>query len=328
MKNERPFNTRRLRWLSLLAFCVLLACGKPPTGNTSTTPPPGAALQTEMQALRSAHALSDTFADLVRKGPETVTTAIFLAMQLSQKSALVTFGTVKQSNKTGQFSYAATPKDRLILDIRGRRSIFRIDKLKGKMDGSSQDFLYNEHTLGYTLTDDGDSNLFVQSTLSKGQWSFSAKGKLDHEDWTYSVNLDGTGTLQQTVKPTGSQIVWDALLSGTVARGDLSLQLKHKRLWTLTTSFQPTQTLTSWKESWTHSMTWNKERYVWKDCRSERVFVDGKPQKPESDWKTSGTLLKNENAFGSYKLDVTGGKIRLQLVLPDKEVLEWRLWDK
>ncbi|MBI3416783.1 MAG: hypothetical protein HY043_15950 [Verrucomicrobia bacterium] len=264
--------------------------------------------------------------------------AVFLASQLGAGGAqLVTTGTLSQQGQN--WAYSPSPNDRLVAQFAtGTNVQFYITRVQGDFSIDVNVFLRRPHNFDYRVVTPGVADLTFISDAGTGTPSFQAKarGMFIWNQVSYDVDLTLSGTYQyesELVLLTGSSLLTDAMITGTVRAPGFSLVASQRRRYESViaqvnfggaTRFDEAVSDQDWIDN---TLTLGADTYKWVNATKQKSFKNGTPSSVDIYWQAAGSVLKNGQAYGVYKFGAStaSGYVMFYLALPN-DVVQLELW--
>ncbi len=261
---------------------------------------------------------------------QTVVKAVYGATMLSGGALtgqIVNTGTLTQVAGTLRFRYSPEPADRLVVKLVNGTHEFQIKGVKGNMKAvSAEAFLDADHVLHYRHRVPGRFDLDVKVRNTGGKFSGSVEGTFTHEKRDYKTKLESSGSSSYQSGFGGFESRADYKLSGKVTAKDLHLDVDEHHSFIMVS--QSRSVAHQATDVCNNRLKFGGDTFKWENARFIKAFRDGKPSYPHRDWKASGKILKNDKAFGTFKLsrkalprDVkrkVRGLVLIQLVTEEK----------
>ncbi len=222
----------------------------------------------------------------------------------------VKHGTLKQT-MLGGFSYQSTPTDKLVLVLKDATHEFEIQNVEGSMQAQTPAaFLNANHRIDYVHRVPDVSEVTMKVNRIGMGWASHIEGWYVDEGERYELALkaEGGSYFEQGGR-SGQESKTDYKIKGEIESKGMKLTVDERHFFQLVTI----------GEAVTHSIDENRNtlvtggtEYRWVDTSVTKIFrtVAGRMM-PVFDaaekWKVAGKVLKNDKAFGTYKLGV-GGK--------------------
>ncbi len=256
-------------------------------------------------ALKYALMIPNDVENAARQSAIAVVWGVFFAsIQGGGGQKIVTTGTITQS-ATNQFTYAATPTDRLVVQpAQGKPAEFTGIDLQGSPK-SPNDFLSNDHSITFTVKIDGLGELTLQQ-VSQGRASQArATGTYDDGTRRYKFDLASTGqTAFENSSQSGSEYDDDEQITGSATGDDLALEVAESWHYVDVTPMRET--------SHDHEATQAVRKIASKisiggktytaGCQFSKEYADGKPNLDDTGFGASGEIDSDGKTIGQCKM--------------------------
>jgi PKD repeat protein len=232
--------------------------------------------------------------------------AVYFATQQTGNTALKFAGTITQS-ANGNFSYSATPTDRLqILFNDGLRLEYFISNLQG--DFSQPDgerFIRKAHTFSYRLVTSEGTDVTVSLNRANGIFSNTVTGQLVDADITYEVNTTTAGQVISDINPPGVNFESSERVTGTISSQGFSVTLDETFRYHLVIFDDAIEDI---EKTINNRWTIGSEQFALADARIFRTFKNGLPAELDS-WNLAGQLTRNGQVIGGLEFKQTATSI-------------------
>jgi hypothetical protein len=162
----------------------------------------------------------------------------------------------------------------------------------------------------------------------------TVRGSLVASNTTYSVDLALNGEYRFESDTSGSSLLNDYLVTGSVTAAGYELTVQQRRRFELVvaqvnfggaTRFEDA---TSDQEWLNHTLRVGNDTFQWVNASKQKSFKNGQPSSVATYWQASGGVVRNGAAYGSYELRTEPllGSLTFYLVLPGQaiELESWR----
>lgn len=265
---------------------------------------------------------------------EIAAQGVFLASQLGAGGLqLVTVGTLRQ-DASGGWQYSPTPTDALTVQFAAGTNLnFYVTRMQGDFSVDATTFLRRSHTFDYRVVSPGGTDLTFTSDVGTGTPSFraTARGTLGWKGVAYAIDLRLTGEYQFNVDSTGSAMLDDYQVTGSVKAPDYTVQVNQRRRFEMVVAAVNFGGATRY-DSATADQDWinntlqvGADTFQWVNVTKQKSFKNGKPSSLDTFWKTGGVVLRNGQPFGTYELRPDLHFLRFFLVLPNAAI-ELEAW--
>lgn len=330
-----PSLRRAALFVALLASVALTACGGAPecggtdcggsggfsgTGGSSGTGgglgaggdsgTGGGSQSGGAEAVKRAIGMPATVLALGGVATERGVEAVYLASQANGN--MMTYTGTLQQQANGQWSWAQTPTDRLVLRFNdGATNDYVWTTFQGDVTGSVQDFLDRAHSVAFGFTTSTGAQLQVQDVDSGSATQGSVVGTLVDGDLSWSIDVSRQGTRQSEVDSNWAKTERNETFGGSIksAAADITAD---ERLWTLTpyASGLLVQNLIR-----TVNDTGSDADGAWgvQDFKVKKAFNNRVPTEVDTYWAAQGSVLRAGAVVGQVRLNRTAVSIDVVL---------------
>ena len=226
---------------------------------------------------------------------------VFMASQAAGLGEPVTTGTLTQQGQG--FAYAGAPSDRLVVEFSDGTTIdFWIEEISGDSTSAAA-FLNNDHVLEYRVAVDGKIDMTFESRRQGGALGAGAVGSYVYEDVEYDIDLAMAGTYYFESDSTGTHFRDEHRTTGSVTASGYDLDVDETWYFELVTSGGGSAQAASRTVS--NSLQLGDDTFDWVDVATKKSFSNGKPSQIDTYWDATGDILRNGEAYGTYRLDLT-----------------------
>ncbi|MBI5495281.1 MAG: hypothetical protein HY904_09635 [Deltaproteobacteria bacterium] len=245
--------------------------------------------------------------------------AVALATQATGATTVV--GTLTESAAgSRQFTYAATPTDRLRITWGdGTINEFTITTLQS-MATTYDAFFDADFAIAYRFVKPGDTDLTVNGSRSNGTLSGSVQGSFTLEGVLYTVQGNRTGTVVAAVDSGYAESTSEETTTGTLTATGFSETLNEYRLGHVlvyngvTTQNYQRHTSSSW--------TRGGVAFAFVNARVHRAYVNMRPG-DAAYWLADGALLREGVQVGGVSMQNNGVTIDVVLTVDGQtQILE------
>ncbi|MCB0061143.1 MAG: hypothetical protein KDE19_03475 [Caldilineaceae bacterium] len=293
----------------------------PTATDASPTPSPTATIIAQPTDVGIAATMGVTVSQRLQSDAGTLrygaVSAVFYASQTANTGGTVTTGTLTVVGPN-QFTYAATPTDRLHLILAdGRTMDLYVTTLTGTNGSSPDAYLNNTHHFAARIVtgapgDAPDPNVTLPpnadidlvSTLANGITGLTVNGTLDFAGTPHTANLTADGSVFFDSSGGSIHTISTYTVTGTIDGDALGLTVaeryRNERIADSRVSVSTADTRIN--NTWSYA----GQRYALQNGLIRRSFQDGYVNESEIDsyWHASGTLLQNNQAIGGLGLSL------------------------
>ena len=230
--------------------------------------------------------------------------AVELASVLAGTGQLMTSGTLTQVGAS--YTYAPEPTDRLVVVLLdGRRFELTVSQAQGDFSQGSSGFFAADHQYAVRVVLGDELDINLSSSQSAGTRQIGVQGAWATGGVVYTVNGSISGTTYFQNDSAGSQFNTQTQTTGSITTPGFSTQLNESWTYEMVTSTgsgggsasAATRSLANVVELAGHT-------YTWDNVSVQFSYKNGKPSQLVDYWQASGQVLKDGQAFGTYRKDV------------------------
>jgi hypothetical protein len=232
-------------------------------------------------------------------------------------TSVVTTGTLTQQG--AQWTYAAQPTDRLVIDNDGLPDAeLWVHTVQGDFT-SVDDFLDHSHELDFDVVIADVVDARLHSVRNGGQIASTAVGSFVHEGVRYDLDVAIQGSDYFESDSSGVYSTIDTRTTGTITREGFALSIDETWAFELVSSGgAPVQ---SGVRNVASALELDGARYQWIGVVTQTVFDGGKPTDLDGFWRADGEVRRDGAAWGRYRLNPNaigdeGGYISIALETP------------
>jgi hypothetical protein len=249
---------------------------------------------------------------------------VAMATRLSGTGRLTTTGTIRRDGDG--YAYAPEPRDRLVVPHpRGGTVDFTFHDVRGSSDGVEA-FFNGDHTLSFTARREGEVDARFSSTRAGDRHTATARGRLTVDGTEYRIDLEYAGRSQAVVDGPGGEIRRTITTTGTVETDRARLRVDETSEM-VGASADVRDGLGGRAHSTTRRIRSRLEvgddTYLWNDVETRTSFRNGRASNVDGFWRAEGSITRNGQPYGSYRLRATDAEVQIRLHVPgDSTVLE------
>lgn len=228
---------------------------------------------------------------------------------------------------TGTLSYSASqaetydpsPQDRLrVVYADGGAIEFRFFTIQGYADAGADEFLNSDYQLDCRATAASISDLRVVANRTGSIVSVASSGSLSFAETVYEIDVETTSDIYFESSFGGSEYRSSTTLAGEATSNGFALQFDESLFYHLVTSGSDSASL----NQRTTNSQWQSQgsRYTLQKGWLTQSYKDGKPSRLQSEWRTSGTLQRDNRAWGDIKGELTDDYFHVQATVAGQTV--------
>ncbi len=246
--------------------------------------------------------------------------AVFLASEINGGTQLITTGTLTQSSSNpNQFTYSATPNDKLRLSFTNGSTVdYTVTAFNGDFTSDAANFLRSSHSLGFRMVITGVADFTVSSQQTSTSRQASIRGSMTYENTPLTVDMTMQGSVYYEA---GTSPVYDVdeMLQGSITASNLSISIDERRIYK---SLYVTKFVQQTTRTINNIWTVDGVEFTMLNAVMKWVLADFKAVDLDTFWsQTSGVLTRSGASYGQLLFGTEAGQAIIWLQIGSEKII-------
>lgn len=246
--------------------------------------------------------------------------AVFLASEINGGTQLITTGTLTQSTSNpNQFTYSATPNDKLRLSFTNGSTIYyTVTAFNGDFTSDAANFLRSSHSLSFRMVITGTADFTVSSQQTSTSRQASIRGSMTYENTPLTVDMTMQGSVYYEA---GTSPVYDVdeVLQGSITASNLSISIDERRVYK---SLYVTKFVQQTTRTINNIWTVDGVEFTMLNAVMKWVLADFKAVDLDTFWsQTSGVLTRSGASYGQLLFGTETGQALIWLQIGSEKII-------
>ncbi|HRJ40905.1 MAG: CHAT domain-containing protein [Caldilineaceae bacterium] len=246
---------------------------------------------------------------IASSGSQAIDQCVRMAFAVNRWNTTLT-GTLSYSASQTE-TYDPSPRDRLrVIYADGSRAEFRFSKIQGYVDMGADEFLSNDYQLDCQATAGSTADLRVVANRTGSIVSVTSSGSLSFAETVYDIDVESSSDIYFESSFGGSEYRSKTTLAGEATSSGFALEFDESLFYHQVTFEGESAAL----NQRTTNSQWQGQgsRYTLQKGWLTQSYKDGKPSRLQSEWRASGTLQRDNRAWGDISGQLTDNYFHAQ----------------